>query len=182
MLAIFKRYKIDYIALGNGTASRESESLLQEIIDKNNLSIKIFIVNESGASVYSASKLGEEEFPDLTVEKRSAISLARRLQDPLSELVKIEPKAIGVGQYQHDMNQTKLNESLSGVVEDCVNTIGVNLNNASISLLKYVSGINSTLANNIYEYLKENGKYNNRSELKKLKRWDLKLMNNVQAF
>lgn len=182
MLAIFKRHKIDYIALGNGTASRESESLLQEIIDKNNLSIKIFIVNESGASVYSASKLGEEEFPDLTVEKRSAISLARRLQDPLSELVKIEPKAIGVGQYQHDMNQTKLNESLSGVVEDCVNTIGVNLNNASISLLKYVSGINSTLANNIYEYLKENGKFNNRSELKKVKKMGPKAYEQCAGF
>ncbi len=165
---LFKENKIDYIALGNGTASRESEEVIREIIDENKFPIKIFIVNESGASVYSASKLGEEEFPNLPVEKRSAISLARRIQDPLSELVKIEPKAIGVGQYQHDMDQTKLNLSLSGVVEDCVNKVGVNLNNASVSLLKYVSGINVTLANNIYDYLKVNGRFKNRSELKKV--------------
>ena len=182
LLKIFKNNKIDYIALGNGTASRESETLLQEIIDKNKLNIKIFIVNESGASVYSASKLGEEEFPDLTVEKRSAISLARRLQDPLSELVKIDPKAIGVGQYQHDMNQTKLNDSLSGVVEDCVNTIGVNLNNASVSLLKYVSGINVTLANNIYDYLKENGRFNSREELKNVKKMGPKAFEQCAGF
>ena len=165
---LLKDNKIDYIALGNGTASRESEEVIREIIKTNKFPIKIFIVNESGASVYSASKLGEEEFPNLPVEKRSAISLARRIQDPLSELVKIEPKAIGVGQYQHDMDQTKLNDSLSGVVEDCVNKVGVNLNNASVSLLKYVSGINVSLANNIYNYLKTNGRFNTRSELKKV--------------
>ena len=122
----------------------------------------------SGASVYSASKLAEDEFPDLTVEKRSAISLARRIQDPLSELVKIDPKAIGVGQYQHDMNQSKLSTSLHGVVEDCVNTVGVNLNNCSISLLNYVSGISKTVATNIYTYIKENGPFKSRLELKKV--------------
>lgn len=168
LLKLLKSEKIDYIALGNGTASRESETILSDLVKDNSIDSKIFIVNESGASVYSASKLAEEEFPDLTVEKRSAISLARRLQDPLSELVKIDPKAIGIGQYQHDMNQTKLGETLEGVVEDCVNQVGVNLNNASISLLKYVSGINKTIATNIYEYLKKN-KFKNRNELKSIK-------------
>ena len=163
-----KTHYIDYIALGNGTASRESEAILSSIIKENGLKIKIFIVNESGASVYSASELGKEEFPELQVEKRSAISLARRLQDPLNELVKIDPKAIGVGQYQHDMNQTKLGDTLENVVEDCVNLVGVNLNNASISILKYVSGINKTLAKNIYETLKVK-KFTNREELKKVK-------------
>ena len=165
---LLKENTIDYIALGNGTASRESEAILSKIVKDNNFKTKIFIVNESGASVYSASKLGEEEFKELSVEKRSAISLARRLQDPLNELVKIEPKAIGVGQYQHDMNQTKLSNALNGVVEDCVNTVGVNLNNASVSILKYVSGINKTIANNIYEYLKTH-KFKNRNELKDIK-------------
>ena len=165
---LLKENTIDYIALGNGTASRESEAILSKIVKDNNFKTKIFIVNESGASVYSASKLGEEEFKELSVEKRSAISLARRLQDPLNELVKIEPKAIGVGQYQHDMNQTKLSNALNGVVEDCVNTVGVNLNNASVSILKYVSGINKTIANNIYEYLKAH-KFKNRNELKNIK-------------
>ena len=166
---LLKKYPIDYIALGNGTASRESEAVLSKIIKDNKLPVKIFIVNEAGASVYSASKLGEEEFPDLTVEKRSAISLARRLQDPLNELVKIDPKSIGVGQYQHDMNQTKLNHSLHDVVEDCVNEVGVNLNNATPSILKYVSGVSAKLADNIYAYLKENGRFRNRNELKKVK-------------
>lgn len=179
---LLKDNKIDYIALGNGTASRESEEVIREIIEANKFPIKIFIVNESGASVYSASKLGEEEFPNLPVEKRSAISLARRIQDPLSELVKIEPKAIGVGQYQHDMDQTKLNNSLSGVVEDCVNKVGVNLNNASVSLLKYVSGINISLANNIYNYLKTNGRFNNRSELKKVAKMGPKAFEQCAGF
>jgi uncharacterized protein len=170
IIDLLKRNPIDYIALGNGTASRESEAELSKIIKENNFATKLFIVNESGASVYSASKLGEEEFPDLTVEKRSAISLARRIQDPLSELVKIDPKAIGVGQYQHDMNQTKLSTALNGVVEDCVNTVGVNLNNASISLLNYVAGISKTVATNIYEYIKENGEFKSRTELKKVKK------------
>ncbi len=165
---ILKKNKIDYIALGNGTASRESEMEISKIIKENGFSVKLFIVNESGASVYSASKLGEEEFPDLSVEKRSAISLARRIQDPLSELVKIDPKAIGVGQYQHDMNQTKLSTALHGVVEDAVNTVGVNLNNSSTSLLNYVSGVNKTVAENIYQYLKDNGPFATRKDLKKV--------------
>ena len=168
LLTVLKSNHIDYIALGNGTASRESEAILSRLIKENNLPIKIFIVNESGASVYSASKLGEEEFPDLPVEKRSAISLARRLMDPLSELVKIDPKAIGVGQYQHDLDQKRLGEVLEGVVEDCVNTVGVNVNTASVSLLKYVSGINKTIAQNIYNYRAENGEFKNREELRKV--------------
>lgn len=168
LLQVLKSNHIDYIALGNGTASRESEAILSSLIKENNLPIKIYIVNESGASVYSASKLGEEEFPDLPVEKRSAISLARRLMDPLSELVKIDPKAIGVGQYQHDLDQKRLGEVLGGVVEDCVNNVGVNLNTASVSLLKYVSGINKTIAQNIYDYREKNGEFKNRQELKKV--------------
>lgn len=168
LLQVLKSNHIDYIALGNGTASRESEAILSSLIKENNLPIKIYIVNESGASVYSASKLGEEEFPDLPVEKRSAISLARRLMDPLSELVKIDPKAIGVGQYQHDLDQKRLGEVLEGVVEDCVNNVGVNLNTASASLLKYVSGINKTIAQNIYDYREKNGEFKNRQELKKV--------------
>ena len=168
LLPILKNNHIDYIALGNGTASRESEAILSSLIKENNLPIKIYIVNESGASVYSASKLGEEEFPDLPVEKRSAISLARRLMDPLSELVKIDPKAIGVGQYQHDLDQKRLGEVLEGVVEDCVNNVGVNLNTASVSLLKYVSGINKTIAQNIYDFREKNGEFKNREELKKV--------------
>lgn len=168
--ALIKKYNIDYIALGNGTASRESETILNDMIKEYDLrNCKIFIVNESGASVYSASKLAEKEFPELTVEKRSAISLARRIIDPLAELVKIEPKAIGVGQYQHDMNQTKLNEALKKVVEDCVNKVGVKLNTASVSLLSYVSGITSSIATNIYEYRKSNGNFKNRNELLKVK-------------
>ena len=165
LVTLFKKHHIDYIALGNGTASRESEEVLSSIIKENNLNIKIYIVNESGASVYSASKLGEEEFKELPVEKRSAISLARRLMDPLSELVKIDPKWIGVGQYQHDLDQKKLGEVLSGVVEDCVNSVGVNLNTASVSLLKYVSGINKSIANSIYDYRLAHGEFKNRKEL-----------------
>ena len=165
LVTLFKKHHIDYIALGNGTASRESEEVLSSIIKENNLNIKIYIVNESGASVYSASKRGEEEFKELPVEKRSAISLARRLMDPLSELVKIDPKSIGVGQYQHDLDQKKLGEVLSGVVEDCVNSVGVNLNTASVSLLKYVSGINKSIANSIYDYRLAHGEFKNRKEL-----------------
>ncbi len=179
---ILKTHQIDYIALGNGTASRESEAELSKIIKDNHLSTKLFIVNESGASVYSASKLGEEEFPTLTVEKRSAISLARRIQDPLSELVKIDPRAMGVGQYQHDMHQAKLSNTLNGVVEDCVNTVGVNLNNCSISLLNYVSGISKTVASNIYEYLKDNGEFKTRIELKKVKKLGEKAFEQCAGF
>ncbi len=182
ILALLRSNPVDYIALGNGTASRESEKELRDIIVSNNLSVKLCIVNESGASVYSASKLGEEEFPSLPVEKRSAISLARRLQDPLSELVKIEPKAIGVGQYQHDMDQTKLDDSLHGVVEDCVNEVGVNVNSASVSILKYISGINSSLADNIYDYLKENGSFKDRADLKKVKKMGPKAYEQCAGF
>lgn len=182
LLNIFKKYPIDYIALGNGTASRESEEILSSIIKENNLPIKIYVVNESGASVYSASKLGEEEFPELTVEKRSAISLARRLMDPLSELVKIDPKAIGVGQYQHDLDQKRLGEVLSGVVEDSVNTVGVNLNTASVSLLKYVSGINKGIAQSIYDYRAKNGSFKNREELKKVPKFGAKAFEQCAGF
>ena len=174
--------QIDYIALGNGTASRESEVILSKIIKDNNFKTKIFIVNESGASVYSASKLAEEEFPNLTVEKRSAISLARRLQDPLAELVKIDPKAIGVGQYQHDMDTSKLDFALTNTVIDCVNMVGVNVNSASISLLKYVSGINKNLAKNIYQYREENGPFKSREELKKVKQMGDKAFEQCAGF
>ena len=163
---VIEKYRPDYIALGNGTASRESETVLRNLIRSHNYPVKIVIVNESGASVYSASELGEKEFPDLPVEKRSAISLARRLQDPLNELVKIDPKAIGVGQYQHDMNQKRLETSLHAVVEDCVNKVGANLNTASPSILTYISGITPTLAKNIYDRLKEQGPFHNRKELR----------------
>ncbi|MFA6755064.1 MAG: Tex family protein [Bacilli bacterium] len=169
MTGVLKKYPIDYIALGNGTGSRESETVLSNIIKENNLNIKIFIVNESGASVYSASKLGESEFPKLNVEERSAISLARRVQDPLAELVKIDPKSIGVGQYQHDMDQHKLDFALNGVVEDAVNVVGINLNTASISLLNYISGVSKTVAKNIYEYRVSNKAFKNRKELMKVK-------------
>ena len=182
LLYLLKKGRIDYIALGNGTASRESEAILRDVITKNNLPIKIHIVNESGASVYSASPLAEKEFPDLPVEKRSAISLARRLQDPLNELVKIDPKSIGVGQYQHDMNQKKLETSLHAVVEDCVNSVGVNLNNATPAILSYVSGIGPSLANNIYEYMKENGPFKNRSELKKVPKLGSKAFEQCAGF
>ena len=168
LVNLFKNNKIDYIALGNGTASRESEQILSNIIKENNFKIEIIIVDESGASVYSASKLGESEFPSLSVEKRSAISLARRAQDPLSELVKIDPKSIGVGQYQHDMNQKKLGEALTGVVESCVNSVGVDLNTASASLLEYVSGISKAIAKNIVTYREENGRFTNRKQLLKV--------------
>ena len=179
---ILKSHHIDYIALGNGTASRESEEILSQIIKENNLPIKIYIVNESGASVYSASALGKEEFPDLPVEKRSAISLARRLMDPLSELVKIDPKAIGVGQYQHDLDQNKLEENLSTVIEDCVNTVGVNLNTASISLLKYVSGVNKGIAKSIYDYRAKYGAFKSREELKNVPKLGSKAFEQCAGF
>src|SRR5574344_1526283 len=166
---VLKNNKIDYIALGNGTASRESEVVLNKIIKDNNFDTKIFIVNESGASVYSASKLGEQEFPKLAVEERSAISLARRVQDPLAELVKIDPKAIGVGQYQHDMDEKKLDFSLSNVVQDAVNDVGININTASVSLLNYVSGISKSLSKSIYDYRVKNKAFLTREEFKKVK-------------
>lgn len=163
---IIKDYDVDLIALGNGTASRESEEIIVSMIKEYNLSCKYVIVSEAGASVYSASKLADEEFPDYDVGTRSAISIGRRLQDPLAELVKIDPKSIGVGQYQHDMNQKHLNESLKSLVETVVNRVGVNLNTASSSLLQYVSGISKTVAVNIVKYREENGKFKSRSEIK----------------
>lgn len=156
------------IAIGNGTASRESESFVAEVLKENNFSdVYYVIVSESGASVYSASELAREEFPELTVEKRSAISIARRLQDPLAELVKIEPKAIGVGQYQHDVSEKKLTENLDFVVETVVNQVGVNVNTASPSLLSHVAGLNKSLAQNVVKYREENGSTQNKSGTKK---------------
>lgn len=162
---LIKKYSVDIIAVGNGTASRETEQFTAELIKEIDRDVCYIIVNEAGASVYSASKLGAAEFPDLDVNVRSAVSLARRLQDALSELVKIDPKSIGVGQYQHDMNQKKLGEALGGVVEDCVNSVGVDLNTASPSLLEYVSGISGTVAKNIIAYREENGVFTDRKQL-----------------
>ena len=163
-----KKYDVEIIAIGNGTASRESELFVVDLIKEINLPLFYIIVNEAGASVYSASKLGAEEFPDYDVALRSAVSIGRRLQDPLAELVKIDPKSIGVGQYQHDMNQKRLSEMLGGVVESCVNNVGVDLNTASASLLSYISGISSSIAKNIIKYREENGKFKNRKELLKV--------------
>lgn len=165
---IIPKYNITLISLGNGTASRESEQFITELLKEIPEKVQYVIVNEAGASVYSASKLASEEFPKFDVGQRSAASIARRLQDPLAELVKIDPKSIGVGQYQHDMNQKKLGESLSGVVEDCVNKVGVDLNTASAPLLSYISGISGTIAKNIVAYREENGKFTDRRELLKV--------------
>lgn len=165
---IIEKYHVTLISLGNGTASRESEQFIVELLKEIPQKVQYVIVSEAGASVYSASKLASEEFPKFDVGQRSAASIARRLQDPLAELVKIDPKAIGVGQYQHDMNQKKLNEALSGVVEDCVNRVGVDLNTASAPLLSYISGISGTIAKNIVAYREENGKFTDRKELLKV--------------
>ena len=165
---IIKKYNITLISLGNGTASRESEQFIVELLKEIPEKVQYVIVNEAGASVYSASKLASEEFPKFDVGQRSATSIARRLQDPLAELVKIDPKSIGVGQYQHDMNQKKLSETLSGVVEDCVNKVGVDLNTASAPLLSYISGISGTIAKNIVAYREENGRFTNRRQLLKV--------------
>jgi len=166
---IFK-HKVDLISIGNGTASKESEMFVADLLKEISREVYYMIVSEAGASVYSASKLASEEFPEFDVSLRSAVSIARRLQDPLAELVKIDPKAVGVGQYQHDMNQKRLGETLGGVVEDCVNSVGIDLNTASPSLLSYVSGINSAIAKNIVEYREANGKFKKRDELKKVKK------------
>ena len=165
---LIKKYHITLISVGNGTASRESEQVIVEMLKEIEEPVSYIIVNEAGASVYSASKLATEEFPNFDVGQRSAASIARRLQDPLAELVKIDPKSIGVGQYQHDMNQKKLSDALSGVVEDCVNKVGVDLNTASASLLEYISGISKVIAKNIVSYREENGKFDNRKQLLKV--------------
>ncbi len=162
------KYDVSLISVGNGTASRESEQVIVELIKELDTPVQYVIVNEAGASVYSASKLATEEFPNFDVGQRSAASIARRLQDPLAELVKIDPKSIGVGQYQHDMNQKKLSEALNGVVEDSVNKVGVDLNTASASLLEYISGINKTIAKNIVDYRETNGRFRNRKQLLKV--------------
>jgi uncharacterized protein len=165
---LIDKYNVSLISVGNGTASRESEQVIVELIKELDRPVQYVIVNEAGASVYSASKLATEEFPNFDVGQRSAASIARRLQDPLAELVKIDPKSIGVGQYQHDMNQKKLSEALNGVVEDCVNKVGVDLNTASASLLEYISGISKTIAKNIVDYREANGRFTNRKQLLKV--------------
>ena len=168
LLALIEKYGVDLISIGNGTASRESELFVAEMLKKTSRRVQYIIANEAGASVYSASKLGAEEFPDYDVSLRSAVSIGRRIQDPLAELVKIDPKSIGVGQYQHDMNQKRLGEALSGVVEDCVNSVGVDLNTASPALLSYVAGIHATVAKNILKDREEHGKFTTRRELLKV--------------
>lgn len=168
LLGLIEKYGVDLISIGNGTASRESELFVAEMLKKTSRRVQYIIANEAGASVYSASKLGAEEFPDYDVSLRSAVSIGRRIQDPLAELVKIDPKSIGVGQYQHDMNQKRLGEALGGVVEDCVNSVGVDLNTASPALLSYVAGINTAVAKNILKYREEHGKFTARKELLKV--------------
>ena len=168
LLDLIKKDNINIIAIGNGTASRESEQFVSDLIKEASKDVNYAIVSEAGASVYSASKLATEEYPDINVSIRGAISIARRLQDPLAELVKIDPKSIGVGQYQHDVNQKRLSESLSGVVEDSVNSVGVDVNTATPSLLTYVSGLNNSISKNIVKYRDENGKFKNRKELLKV--------------
>ena len=176
------KYNVDIIVIGNGTASRETEEVVAAFIKKNSLPIQYTIVNEAGASVYSASKLAAEEYPDLDVTTRGAMSLGRRLQDPLAELVKIDPKSIGVGQYQHDINQKLLESALSAVVEDCVNRVGVDLNTASPSLLSYIAGINSSVAKNIVAYREENGGFTDRGQLLKVPKLGEKAFNQCAGF
>ena len=170
LMSLVTKYNADIISIGNGTASKESEIFVSNMIKKYSLSVKYTITSEAGASVYSASPLAAKEFPDFDVTQRSAVSIARRIQDPLAELVKIEPRAIGVGQYQHDMKPARLDEALGGVVENCVNRVGVNLNTASFALLSYVAGINATSAKNIVKYREENGEFKSVSEVKKVSR------------
>ena len=166
---LIQKYNVDLLSIGNGTASKETEMFAAELLKSiPNCRVRYLITNEAGASVYSASKLGAEEFPDLDPTRRSAVSIARRIQDPLAELVKIEPKAIGVGQYQHDMNQKRLSEALGGVVEDAVNSVGVDLNTASVPLLTHISGISSAIAKNIVTYREEEGAFTSRAQLKKV--------------
>ena len=179
---LIKKYNISLISLGNGTASRESEAVIVELIKEVDTKLEYIIVNEAGASVYSASKLATEEFPNFDVGQRSAASIARRLEDPLAELVKIDPKSIGVGQYQHDMNQKKLSEALSEVVEDCVNKVGVDLNTASAPLLEYISGISKAVAKNIVVYREENGSFKTRKELLKVSKLGPKAFEQCAGF
>ncbi len=180
--SLIQKHGVNVISIGNGTASRETESFVAELLKEIPEKVSYMVVSEAGASVYSASKLAADEFPDYDVSLRSAVSIARRLQDPLAELVKIEPKAIGVGQYQHDMPPARLNEALSGVVEDCVNSVGVDLNTASHSLLSYISGINATVAKNIVAYREENGKFTDRKQLLKVAKLGKKAFEQCAGF
>lgn len=182
MKQLIEKYDINLIPIGNGTASRETELIVAQMLKEIDKEVYYTIVSEAGASVYSASKLASEEYPDINVSIRGAISIGRRLQDPLAELVKIDPQSIGVGQYQHDLNQKKLRESLKNVVEDCVNTVGVDLNTATPSLLQYVSGISSSIGKNIVKYREENGKITNRKQLKKVKRLGDKVFEQCAGF
>lgn len=179
---LIEKHGVTVISIGNGTASRETEQFAAEVIKEIPQKVSYMVVSEAGASVYSASKLAAEEFPDYDVSLRSAVSIARRLQDPLAELVKIEPKAMGVGQYQHDMPQARMNEALSGVVEDCVNSVGVDLNTASHSLLSYIAGINSAVAKNIVAYREENGRFTDRKELLKVPKLGKKAFEQCAGF
>ena len=184
LIKLINKHNVDVVSIGNGTASKESEIFVNELIKDTRLTHKVsyIVVSEAGASVYSASKLGAEEFPDYDVSERSAVSIARRLQDPLAELIKIDPKSIGVGQYQHDMPQARLDAVLSGVLEDCVNRVGVNLNTASPSLLSYVSGLNSAIVKNIVKYREENGKFKSRKELLKVSKLGEKAFEQCAGF
>lgn len=182
LLAMLEKWQVDVISIGNGTASKESEIFIADLIKETKHPVKYAVVNEAGASVYSASELGTEEFPEFDVAQRSAVSIARRLQDPLSELVKIEPKAIGVGQYQHDMNQKRLSEALAGTVEACVNAVGVDLNTASVPLLSYISGINKTIAKNIVAYRETEGKFTERKQLLKVSKLGAKTFEQCAGF
>ncbi len=182
LLNMLEKWNVDVISIGNGTASKESELFISELIKETKHEVKYAVVNEAGASVYSASELGTEEFPDFDVAQRSAVSIARRLQDPLSELVKIEPKSIGVGQYQHDMNQKRLSEALAGTVESCVNAVGVDLNTASVPLLSYISGINKSIAKNIVAYRETEGKFTERKQLMKVKKLGAKAFEQCAGF
>ncbi len=182
LTSLIEQHQVDIISIGNGTASKESEIFVADLIKEIDREVLYMVVSESGASVYSASKLGAEEFPDYDVALRSAVSIGRRLQDPLAELVKIDPKAIGVGQYQHDMNQKRLGESLGGVVEVCVNSVGVDLNTASPSLLQYISGISTAVAKNIVAYREEHGKFENRKQLLKVKKLGPKAFEQCAGF
>jgi uncharacterized protein len=179
---LIRKYGVEVIAIGNGTASKESEIFIAGLLRDAGFNCKYTMVSEAGASVYSASKLGAEEFPDFDVTQRSAVSIARRLQDPLAELVKIEPKAVGVGQYQHDMKPARLDEALTGVVEDCVNSVGIDLNTASYSLLSYVSGISKPIAKNIVKYREDNGEFESRAELLKVPRLGAKAYEQCAGF
>ena len=182
VISLLEKYSVDVIAIGNGTASGESEMFIAETLQQLKGNVRYSIVSEAGASVYSASELGAEEFPDFDVTERSAVSIARRLQDPLAELVKIDPKSIGVGQYQHDMKPARLDEALSGVVEDCVNAVGVDLNTASPSLLSYIAGINKTSAKNIVKYREENGAFAKRADVLKVPRFGAKAYEQAAGF